>query len=74
VAALAEQGARLEQRRLAAVEDRIQADLDAGHHGGRSLLPSTTRVSSFRSPSDPRAACPDSAPGLEIVPVGITRT
>jgi DNA-binding SARP family transcriptional activator len=30
VAALAEQGARLEQRRLAVAEDRVQADLDAG--------------------------------------------
>ena len=30
VAALAEQGARLEQRRLAVMEDRVQADLDAG--------------------------------------------
>jgi DNA-binding SARP family transcriptional activator len=34
VAALAEEGARLEQRRLAVVEDRVQADLDAGRHAG----------------------------------------
>jgi hypothetical protein len=34
VAALAEQGARLEQRRLAAAEDRVQADLDAGRIDG----------------------------------------
>ena len=34
VAALAEQGARLEQRRLAVMEDRVQADLDAGRHDG----------------------------------------
>ena len=34
VAALAEQGARLEQRRLAVAEDRVQADLDAGRGDG----------------------------------------
>jgi DNA-binding SARP family transcriptional activator len=33
-AALVEEGARLEQRRLAVVEDRIQADLAAGRHDG----------------------------------------
>jgi DNA-binding SARP family transcriptional activator/tetratricopeptide (TPR) repeat protein len=34
VAALAEQAARLEQRRLAVTEDRVQADLDAGRGHG----------------------------------------
>jgi tetratricopeptide (TPR) repeat protein len=34
VAALAEQGARLDQRRLAVTEDRVQADLDAGRGEG----------------------------------------
>ena len=34
MAALAEQGARLEQRRLAVAEDRVQADLDAGRGDG----------------------------------------
>jgi DNA-binding SARP family transcriptional activator len=34
VAALAEQRARLDQRRLAVLEDRVQADLDGGRHNG----------------------------------------
>ena len=42
---------------LGAVEAVIQAGAGVRSSWGRSLLPSSTRVSFFRSPSDPRAAC-----------------